>query len=181
MDKKVTHVCLLNEDPSTILSPIVDPHIPSHKLVIVSTSKYIKFANHVISLAKRRGYSAEHKLLVDSYFTEDLKNAFSQIFAELSDVENEVWFNATNGHRIQSLCAFEIARNFDIPTYVVNGSNDSLYWVHPAKRESIKIQDKLKLKEYVELYESTLTSQDVNLYLKLIHYLHGKLDHNTYI
>lgn len=148
----------MNEDPAAILSPIIDPDIPSHKLVIVSTTHYRKFANNIISLAKRRGYSAEHKLLPDSYYTEDLKDAFYKIFNELDYFENEVWLNATNGHRIQSLCAFEIARDFDIPTYVVNSTNDSLYWVHPAKRESIKIQDKLKLNEYVELYKSTLIS-----------------------
>jgi hypothetical protein len=159
MDKNVTHLCLLNEDPSAILSPIVDQYIPSQKLVIASTVHYRKFAQRVIDLARRRGFRAEHRVLPDTYFTEELKEAFYNIFSELDDVDNEVWFNATNGHRIYSLCAFEAARDFDIPTYVVNRTNDSLYWIHPAKKELIQIQDKLKLEEYVELYESSLITK----------------------
>lgn len=160
MDRNVTHLCLLNEDPSAILSPIVDQYIPSQKLVIASTVHFRKFAERVINLARRRGFRAEHRILPDTYFTEELKEAFHNIFSELDDVDNEVWFNATNGHRVQSLCAFEAARDFDIPTYVVNRTNDSLYWIHPARKEPVQIQDKLQLKEYVELYESSLISKE---------------------
>uniref|UniRef100_UPI00345C6AB8 Card1-like endonuclease domain-containing protein n=1 Tax=uncultured Pseudoalteromonas sp. TaxID=114053 RepID=UPI00345C6AB8 len=160
MEKKITHVCLLNEDPSSILSPIVDPSIPSHKLVIASTGHYKRLVNRVIKLAKNRGYQAVHKVLPDTLYSEELKQAFVKIFSELDGNNSQVWFNATNGLRIQSLTAFEVARSFDIPTYVVHKHNDSLHWIHPAQKQAIKIQDKLKLKEYVELFESNLTSQE---------------------
>ncbi|WP_272996739.1 hypothetical protein [Paraglaciecola agarilytica] len=49
---QVTHVCLFDEHAISTLSPIVDPAIPSQKVVIAACDEYRSQCEQLIKLAK---------------------------------------------------------------------------------------------------------------------------------
>ena len=53
-----THVCLLNDSATSVLTPVIDPSIPSDSLIIVGTSDYENNAQQLTRLAKSRGFEA---------------------------------------------------------------------------------------------------------------------------
>jgi hypothetical protein len=158
-EKPVTHICLVNEYPTSILSPIIDPKIPSNKLIIVSAKEFTQQSKLIIHVAKTRGYQAEHKILPSTCCTTELKKAFLNIFENELNQNKNIWLNATNGTRYQALAAYEVARSFSAPVYVVDPNNDSLQWLHPEDRSPTPIENKLKLHEYFSINGSSLVSQ----------------------
>lgn len=151
-----THVCLLNGSMSSILTPVIDPSIPSDKLIVVAKKAHQKEAELLLSIARTRGNKGEFRLLPESDATLDVKMALLDIFTSLDKEEGEVWLNATGGDRYHALAAFEVAREFDFPVFVVEPDHDSLFWLYPESREATPIQDKLKLHEYFTLFDTRL-------------------------
>ena len=151
-----THVCLLNGSMSSVLTPVIDPSIPSDKLVVVAKQAHQKEAELLLSIARTRGYMGEFRLLPESDATLDVKMALLDIFTSLDTEEGEVWLNATGGDRYHALAAFEVAREFDFPVFVVEPDHDSLFWLYPESSDATPIQDKLKLHEYFTLFGTRL-------------------------
>ncbi|MBD3587474.1 DUF1887 family protein [Salinimonas sp. HHU 13199] len=156
-----THVCLLNDSVTSVLTPVIDPSIPSDALIIAGTSDYESHAQQLIRLAKTRGFKASYFCLPDTAKTAQIKDAFLELFSRVCESgEGEVWLNASAGDRYHVLAAFEVARAYDCPVFVVEPAQDELYWLHPEDRAPTPIDDRLKLHEYFTLFDATLTGQE---------------------
>lgn len=156
-----THVCLLNDSVTSVLTPVIDPSIPSDALVIAGTRAYESHAQQLIRLAKTRGFKASFFCLPDTTKIAHIKDAFLDLFSQLCESgEGEVWLNASAGDRYHVLAAFEVARAYDCPVFVVEPSQDALYWLHPENQAPTPIDDRLKLHEYFTLFDATLTGQE---------------------
>ncbi|WP_166423557.1 DUF1887 family CARF protein [Paraglaciecola sp. 20A4] len=156
---QVTHVCLFDEHAISTLSPIVDPSIPSQKVVIAACDEYQSQCEQIIKLAKSRGAQAQYWSLPHTSNTLELKKSFKLLFEHASAESNTVWFNASNGARFYVLVAVDVAKSLNIPIYVVEPKSDCLHWIHPDNQNPVPIQDKLKLHEYFALHNARLTRQ----------------------
>lgn len=156
-----THVCLLNDSATSVLTPVIDPSIPSDSLIIAGTSDYENNAQQLIRLAKTRGFEARFFCLPDTVKTAKIKDAFLELFSQICESEEgEVWLNASAGDRYHVLAAFEVARAYDCPVFVVEPAQDELYWLHPEDQAPTPIDDRLKLHEYFTLFETTLSQEE---------------------
>lgn len=151
-----THVCLLNGSMSSVLTPVIDPSIPSDELIVIVTDEHRREAELLLSIARTRGYKGEIRSLPGTDSTMEIKLALLDIFADLQQRDGEIWLNATGGDRYHTLAAFEAAREYDFPVFVVEPDHDSLYWLYPEDKAPLPIQDKLKLHEYFTLFGTQL-------------------------
>ena len=157
-----THVCLINSSFTAALTPVIDLTISSDNLVIVAESAYQKEAALLLSIARIRGYKGEIVLLPDTHSTLDIKLFMVDLFNRLTNSDNDIWLNATGGNRYHALAAFEVAREFELPVYVVEPNHDSLFWLYPEDKPAIPIEDKLKLHEYFTLFGISLENCQPN-------------------
>lgn len=157
-----THVCLINSSFTAALTPVIDLTISSDNLVIVTESAYQKEAALLLSIARIRGYKGEIVLLPDTHSTLDIKLFMVDLFNRLTNSDNDIWLNATGGNRYHALAAFEVAREFELPVYVVEPNHDSLFWLYPEDKPAIPIEDKLKLHEYFTLFGISLENCQPN-------------------
>lgn len=120
-------------------------------LVIASSAIFTPQAQLVIDIAKQRGYAAKHVVLPCTNNFVELKYAFQTLFHELSKTGEQVWLNASNGSRFQSMIAVEASKPYHVPIYLVDPRADEIVWLNDDEKKSITIQDKLNLKEYFQL------------------------------
>jgi len=158
-NESVTHICLIGDDPSANLTPLADHTIPSSRLVIAHLANQESAALALKSIAKTRGLQVDTWELPDSIETEVIKLSFIELFERESKSEEQIWLNASNGTRQQVLSAYEIARSYEIPIFIVEPTYDAICWLYPEGRELTPIKDKIKLHEFFQVNECTLVSQ----------------------
>lgn len=148
------HVCLLEDSPTALVTPLIDPAIASDRLVIVAAAALQPKAEQLIRLAKTRGFQADVHTLPETDKTGPIKDFFLTLFDTLCTPDNTVWLNASAGKRHHVLAAYEVARVYDCPVFVVEPRQDELYWLYPENAAPTPIQDRLRLHEYFSLYDA---------------------------
>ena len=169
---RVTHICLMGDDPSANITPLVDSDIDSQRLIIAHDKSQKVAAEALEAVARTRGHRVDKWILPSCQSTDAIKLSFLRLF-ELetnSEIEtqkksigqersSEVWLNASNGNRQQVLSAYEIARSYRVPIFIVEPNQDELCWIYPEQRASVAIKDKIKLHEFFTVNSCRLVSQ----------------------
>lgn len=159
-----THICLVSDDPMPMLTPIIDKSIPSQKVVFAYTDNQKNLIQPLLNVCRSRGYVADTWVLPSSQNTADIKLSFFSLFDQETNLENEVWLNATSHSLHVSLAAFEVARSYNVPVFVVEPDSDSLCWLSPEHWPASPIQDKLSLKEYFSLKDMSCEASNALQY-----------------
>jgi len=155
----VTHLCLLGDDPTANITPIIDRNIPSDRLIIAHEAYQDKEVDALTSIAKNRDCEVVTWLIPTTFSTEEIKYNFLELFEKESKMSQEIWLNASNGSKHQLLSAYEIARLNNAPIFIVEPKYDALCWLYPEKQALTPVVDKIKLHEFFKLYGCSLTSQ----------------------
>jgi len=163
----ITHVCLMGEDPTANLTPVIDQSIPSHRILIAHEGHHNDAVAALSKIAKVRGYQVDTWLLPTTLSTESIKLSFMELFEqEIQYQKNskngrnrEIWLNASNGSRYQVLSAYEVARSYQYPIFVVEPKSDALCWLYPEERSAIIVNDKIKLHEFLLVNGCQMVSQ----------------------
>ena len=139
-----THVCLVSGDAIPMLTPVIDKTIPSDNLVLVYFNRDESALKYITAIAQSRGYACQHWPLPESEHTDEIKLALMQVFEQLDKSDNELWLNATCEYLHLSLAAFEVARTYQVPTFVVEPNQDALYWLSPEQWPNARISNHIQ-------------------------------------
>jgi hypothetical protein len=156
---QVTHICLIGDDPTANLTPIIDKEIPSDRVIIVHEEHQHEQVKQLKKVIQTRGYKVEKWLVPTTFNTEEIKFNFMQLFEQEASHPSEKWVNASNGSRYQILAAYEVARAYDAQIYIVEPKYDALCWLSPENKGMTPVADKIKLHEFLSVNGCTLTSQ----------------------
>lgn len=156
---QVTHICLIGDDPTANLTPIIDKKIPSDRVIIAHEKHQKEQVELLKKVIQSRGYDVDKWLLPTTFNTEEIKFNFMQLFEQEATHRSETWLNASNGSRYQILAAYEVARAYDAQVYIVEPKYDALCWLSPENKEMTPVADKIKLHEFLSVNGCTLTSQ----------------------
>lgn len=164
----VTHICLLGDDPSANLTPLADSSVASNRLIIVFQKNQEQAMQALKKVAKIRGHKVDIWLLPESQSTEQIKLSFLRLFEKELSKElkfkpanpgRQIWLNASNGSRQQVLSAYEVARSYQLPIFIVEPEKDALCWLYPEGRELTPLNDKIKLHEFFMVNSCEMVSQ----------------------
>lgn len=164
-NKNITHICLIGDDPTANLTPLIDNNIPCERLIVVHSPSQRDQYQSLMQVAKGRGAKVDDWLIPEAseMKIETLKYRFVELFeAELSKHgvdKNQIWLNSSNGSRQQVLSAYEVARSYGCPIFIVEPNTDSLCWLFPEGWPITPIKDKIKLHEYFRVNGCELVSQ----------------------
>jgi len=156
---QVTHICLIGNDPTANLTPIIDKDIPSDRVIIAHEEQQQEQVEQLKKIIQTRGYKVESWIIPTTFNTEEIKFNFMQLFEQEATNPSGTWLNASNGSRYQILAAYEVARAYDAQIYIVEPKYDALCWLSPENKEMTPVADKIKLHEFLSVNGCTLTSQ----------------------
>ncbi|WP_206484064.1 DUF1887 family CARF protein [Thalassotalea sp. G2M2-11] len=159
---KVTHLCLIGDDPTANLTPIIDKNIPSDRVIIAHEEHQHEQVKQLKKVIQTRGYKVDKWLLPTTFNTEEIKFNFMQLFEQEASHPSDTWLNASNGSRYQILAAYEVAKAYEAKIYIVEPKYDALCWLSSKNKEMTPVADKIKLHEFLTVYGCSLTSQQNN-------------------
>jgi hypothetical protein len=158
-EKTTTHICLVGNDPTANLTPIIDKNIPSDRVIIAHEVHQQEQVEQLKKIIQTRGYKVDKWLIPTTFNTEEIKLNFMQLFEKEVTHPSETWLNASNGSRYQILAAYEVGRAYNASIFIVEPKYDALCWLSPENREITPVADKIKLHEFLSVNGCTLMSQ----------------------
>ncbi|GEM_PF-415686 len=163
-DTAKTHICLVSDDPLPMLTPIIDEKIPSDRLLLVFFEQDEILALNAKKIANQREYDCELLKINQHANIDEIKTLLTKCFDSQIESDVEVWLNATSTHLHLSLAAFEVARAYNAPAFVVEPRLDALYWLNPESWPNQMIHDHLSINEYFALKSIAISKTNPFVY-----------------
>lgn len=156
LNKSITHICLLDENPISTLTPLLDPSIPSHRVIFAIKPTQEDGLNQLGKVLKPRGIKVSTWILPETTNTGDILLSFHQLISSELDKnpDEQLVLNASCGSRHYILAAFEVAKDYDLHCFVVEPKLDELYWLYPEEKENSALAEKLKIADYLTAMDS---------------------------
>lgn len=155
-NKSITHICLLDENPISVLTPLLDPDIQSDRVIFAIKPNQEETVLRLEKVVKPRGIAVSSWILPDSTNTGDILLSFHELISTELEVNpsEQLVLNTSCGSRHYVLAAFEVAKDYDLHCFVVEPKLDELYWLYPEERENSALAEKLKLSDYLTALDS---------------------------
>ncbi len=155
-NKTITHICLLDENPISVLTPLLDPDIQSDRVIFAIKSNQEETVLRLEKVVKPRGIAISSWILPDSTNTGDILLSFHKLISTELEVNSceQLVLNTSCGSRHYVLAAFEVAKDYELHCFVVEPEFDELYWLYPEERENSALAEKLKISDYLTALDS---------------------------
>lgn len=147
-----THVCLVSEQATPNLTPLLDPGFrPSHRVVMVCTHEMRERQKWLEELVRRRGLKVEVVQVEDAMDVEQVRATLLDWLTE-QDPEESIALNVTGGTKPMAIAAQQVfADAGDLPVFYVRPDRDEVQWLTP-RRAPHHLQLRLKLEEYLHAH-----------------------------
>ena len=152
------HLCLLDDSPITALTPLLDPAIPSDRVIFAIRPGQLEDVQRLKKVLQPRGIRVDTWPLPDTQHTATLIDSFHQLIDQcVSDApETQFVLNASCGPRHHILAAYEVARAYSLHCFVIEPELDELYWLYPENRTNSNLADRLRLRDYFTALDFTV-------------------------
>jgi hypothetical protein len=144
-----THLILVSAQPIPNLTPVLDQQLRPKKVIMLVSPDMQQRSQYLESIFKGQcGVEVERHTIDDPW---DLEAITLQIIDIVGSYPaNSIALNATGGTKPMALAAFDVFKE-NQQIFYVHPEQDRLIWLNP-KQPSIKLADKLKLKNYLMAY-----------------------------
>jgi hypothetical protein len=144
-----THLILVSAQPIPNLTPVLDETLRPKKVIMLVSPDMQQRSQYLESIFKGQcGVEVERHTIDDPW---DLEAITLQIIDIVGSYPaNSIALNATGGTKPMALAAFDVFKE-NQQIFYVHPEQDRLIWLNP-KQPSIKLADKLKLKNYLMAY-----------------------------
>nr|WP_159063627.1 DUF1887 family CARF protein [Thaumasiovibrio occultus] len=150
-----THVCIVDDEPVSTVTPLVDRSIPSEKIILAYTPEHERTARRIARIVKTNGYIVHYWPLPDTLAAEEHKMAFLNLLEKYNG--DELWLNASCGPRHINLAAYEVFRLYNHSIYCVDPKTDLMNWIYPDGKPAKQVGDKLKIHHYLQIFGCSKT------------------------
>ncbi|MBD1389273.1 DUF1887 family protein [Neiella sp. HB171785] len=151
------HLCILDNEPASIVTPAFDSYIPTDGLVLSYGKTQEATAKRIQKIVKSRSMQCEIHLQPDVTEVAGLKDHYSELLERYID-EHDVWLNASTGSHHHMLSAFDVFRTYQQQIFIVEPKLDRLHWLYPDNLSATEIADKINLSDFLSLYGAKLAT-----------------------
>lgn len=155
---KIYHLCILDDDPAAVITPVLDRNIPSDGIILSFPHHRVELAKRIQMLVKTHGTDCQMTVYPESSSVEELKLYYANLYDSWlnNEADAELWLNASTGARHPLLSAQEVASIYKQKTFLVDPQSDLFVWLNPSGEQPIQVADKIKLKSFFQLYGAEL-------------------------
>lgn len=145
-----THLILVSAQPIPNLTPVLDQQLRPKKVIMLVSPDMQQRSQYLESIFKGQcGVQVERHMINDPW---DLDAITLQIIDIVGSYPaNSIALNATGGTKLMALAAFDVFKEYQQAIFYIHPEQDRLIWLNP-KEPSIKLTNKLKLKNYLMAY-----------------------------
>lgn len=148
-ERPEVHICLLSEQPSPNICPVLDERLRPKRLVMLVTPQQRSRVDGFEAVLKPRGVSLHTVELPDAF---DADRVAQVVEAEIDRAgsDQRVMINATGGTKPMSIGAYMAGYARDVPVFYVH--DDQVIWLHKAPGPGFALNDTLRLKDFLRVH-----------------------------
>ena len=159
LNHPVHHVCFLQEDPISSITPLVDKYIPSHKVTFI-VEQQTEEKTAIKHLLNSHGIET-HFLRILSNSIEP-QNDYQQMKNHLSTLKSQsgsVVINVASANKMIGHVVHRLALELELPVFIVETRRDRILFIQPQLSSDIPIADKMKLPHLLSLHDGLIKDQ----------------------
>jgi len=145
--KKRIHICLITDQPNTIITPVLDKRTRPHEVVIVATKDMHNKVAWLDNTLKSHKVNVKTWSIQDAWNVQSIQNSIKELINKYQDCE--LTLNAAGGTKAMNIAACHIFREANLPIFYVHPKTDVLMWVNPSNQKNFNLADKIKLEDYM--------------------------------
>lgn len=151
-----THLCLVSEQATPNLLPVLDANWQPRRVVLACSDQMASKAEAIKSVLKTKvqGVQVEQLALPDAYDYNSLTNTFLDYLAAHAD--EDIALNVTGGTKLMAVAAQEVFRSERKPVFYVNVENDEVISLGRSGH-SQPLSAKLNVEEMLRAHGYTVT------------------------
>jgi len=168
------HLAIYDKKNAGIASSAL--HLQADKVILLHRKQHD--VEGIKSVLNARGVKCQSQMV--SFDPKQIRNILKHILKDNAD--NDLVFNASSGYRMMVLVTLEYFTSKSMKAFVVDKFTNELHWLHPSEKESVNIESKLKISEYIKLFSSQVlthgqTIQEPTNRQTLTHWLIENIEH----
>jgi len=146
-NKKHIHVCLITDQPNTIITPILDKRTRPHQVIIVASNDILEKVTWLSDTLKSHKVPVINWNINDAWNVSDIHESISALILKYQDCE--LTLNAAGGTKAMNIAACHVFREAGLPIFYVHPKTDVLMWVNPIDQKDFNLTDKIRLEDYM--------------------------------
>lgn len=146
------HVGIIDKDPIRLLTPLFDERSSCEHVVFIGDDSQTEIYQRLTSLLTKQNITTEFFSMPSVVNTSLIKRSIKALAKNLKQKNMDVKLNASCGIRYRLLSVYEIFHNYKWPVFVVEPNANRLCWIYPNGRESVQLQDRITIQDYLTVF-----------------------------
>lgn len=146
IEKFAIHVCMVSEQPTPNLTPVLDERFRPDKVVFLVTDDMRERAGWLAGVIKTYGVDVIERPIPDAWDVESVRDIVGDLLLEFGD--SGIALNVTGGTKPMAIAAFGVFSEFGKPVFYIHPEHDRLVWVN-EKRFGFDLQDRVRIENFL--------------------------------
>jgi hypothetical protein len=146
MEKMDVHVCLVSQQATPNLTPILAADFRPEKVILLVSPEMAKQADALMVVYKKYHIKCDIENVVDAYDIQGMTEQLMNLLAEFEHVN--IGLNITGGTKPMAIAAQEAFRVAGKPIFYVNVATNDIQFIS-SKSPSFQLSSKLKIDDYL--------------------------------
>jgi len=152
---KRVHICLLSEQPTPNIGPLMDRRYRPDNAVFVVTPQQKERLDFLLPILQKYGVTAESLPIEDAFDSDTILKTLENKIDQLKKEDKDIWVNVTGGTKPMAIAAHLAAFNKDVPAFYVDGNK--LIWLllngeSPDGETTQVMKEKLKINDFLQAH-----------------------------
>ncbi|NNC96908.1 MAG: DUF1887 family protein [Gammaproteobacteria bacterium] len=145
--KKRIHVCLITDQPNTIITPLLDKRTRPHQVIIVASPDIQEKVEWLSTTLKKHKIPVIDWQIQDAWDVHTIQKSMQELLNTYKNAA--LTLNAAGGTKAMNIAACHVFRAANLPIFYVHPKTDTLMWVNDGKRKDFNLADKISIDDYM--------------------------------
>lgn len=146
-NRKRIHVCLITDQPNSLLTPILDKRTRPHGVIIVASPDIEQKVTWFENTLKHHKFPMQRWKIDDAWDVHGIQTSLQRLIE--SHKNDELTLNAAGGTKAMNIAACHVFREAGLPIFYVHPKTDVLMWVNNGARKDFNLANKINLEDYM--------------------------------
>ncbi len=159
-----THVCLVSDQPTPNLVPLLDQALKPEAVVLVVSPGMQQRARHLREILQVRQIQVSEWPLASPWRFDEIQLSMLELLEEHRAQRDEktIGLNVTGGTKVMSIAAYEAFRTSGLPIFYVHPERDQINWLYPHDQPPHELADRVNISTFLQAHGARVESLENN-------------------
>ncbi len=159
-----THVCLVSDQPTPNLIPLLDQTLKPEAVILVVSPGMQERARHLREILQVRQIQVSEWPLASPWRLDEIQDRMLELLEQHRPLvkAKTIGLNVTGGTKVMSIAAYEAFRTDKLPIFYVHPERDQVNWLYPHGQAAHELADRVNIPTFLQAHGTQVESQKDN-------------------